>query len=476
MGNWDQMSIIKGIHLDQATAPAGSIAAAPRTLLDDVVRGRGQSMPLARQHTARRVSGMHFPAFSGAGRPSTLGYDSIAARPTDGHAVPAGYHTRVLLKSMPDDDTAIGQAPEIIGYLPLADKPGPKGLLLLSDRAGGVAPMVVEVSGAPWRAETTRYLGTAGDGRRGIVTPWRTLLMSGAGGWASERDIDAGPEAPHQGLGALHHHGLGALANRDGRLVFYFCDGGPDGYLYRFVSHAKQAPLLASGTLSAARFMADGTLIWRPLIWGTGTLTADNGFDDALSVQSQAARAAGVVGATVIGGASDVTTNPINDRVYVLSRFGAAAPARMIEIAAPGADHSIDRFDWDNLPLDDQNREAEGSTVDTPNRIATDPTGRLWIAAEAGARNGPPSGNGLHACDVDGPGRALTRLFFRAPRGTTLSAPVFTPDGTAMFVAIRHDAGCSAPDGPAWPDFVAGTPPRAAIVVVTRDDGGLIGS
>lgn len=470
------MSIIKGIRLDQATAPAGSIAAVPRTLLNDVVRDRGDAMPLAKQHAPRRVSGMHFPAFSGTGRPSTLGFDSIAARPTDGHAVPAGYHTRVLLKSAPGDDIAIGQAPEIIGYLPGTDRSGSKGLLLLSDTAGAAAPIAVDVSDLPWRVVGVRTLGTAGDGRRGVVTPWRTLLLGGAGGWASERDINAGPESAHHGLGALHHHGLGALANRDGRMVFYFCDGGEDGYLYRFVSHAKHAPLLASGTLSAAQFTADGTLIWRPLIWGTGRLTADNGFDDSLAVQSQAARAAAAVGATVIGGASDVATNPINDRVYVLSRSTDAAPARMIEIAAPGADQSVDRFDWDNLPLDDQHRDGEGSTVDSPNRIATDPTGRLWIATDAGARNGPVSANGLHACDVDGPGRALTRLFFRAPRGTTMSAPVFTPDGTTMFVAIRHDARVAAAGGPAWPDFAAGTPPRAAIVVVTRDDGGLIGS
>ena len=50
-----------------------------------------------------------------------------------------------------------------------------------------------------------------------------------------------------------------------------------------------------------------------------------------------------------------------------------------------------------------------------PDNVAFDSKGRLWIASDSAEVAG--TADGLYACDVSGPGRALTRQFFVAPQG-----------------------------------------------------------
>ena len=58
-------------------------------------------------------------------------------------------------------------------------------------------------------------------------------------------------------------------------------------YIYKFVSNgrydandrAANSALLDDGTLFVAKFSTDGTLDGMPLLWGTGPLTAANGFN-----------------------------------------------------------------------------------------------------------------------------------------------------------------------------------------------------
>lgn len=89
---------------------------------------------------------------------------------------------------------------------------------------------------------------------------------------------------------------------------------------------------------------------------------------------------------------------------------------------------------------------------------------------------------------TDGDDRGTGRMFFRAPEGAEVAGPCFTLDDRTLFLAIQHPAtdGVKYAKDPAslstfenaatrWPDFIDGMPPRPAIVVITKKDGGTIG-
>jgi secreted PhoX family phosphatase len=113
----------------------------------------------------------------------------------------------------------------------------------------------------------------------------------------------------------------------------------------------------------------------------------------------------------------------------------------------------------------------------TPDNIAFDPTGRLWIASDGA--NDFDIADGLYATDTDGEGRAVPRLFFACPTGAEMCGPCFTPDGKTLFVSVQHPAEDSETlDNPTtrWPDFADNLPPRPSVVAITHKDGLEIGT
>ena len=130
---------------------------------------------------------------------------------------------------------------------------------------------------------------------------------------------------------------------------------------------------------------------------------------------------------------------------------------------------------------------TDNGWFEAPDNAAVDSMGRLWIATDSktsGTRN-----NGLWAMETDGALRGTGKHFFGTPVGAELCGPRFTPDDRALFVSVQHpgDAGvkkwglfsrAATFEDPAtrWPDFEAGMPPRPSVVVITKKDGGPIGT
>jgi len=340
-------------------------------------------------------------------------------------------------------------------------------------------------------------------------------------GWIVEVDAldPTAPPVKRTALGRFAHEGAETIVNPDGRLVVYMGDDARNEYLYRFVSrdrvHAdrrRNRDLLDHGTLSVAVFGPDH-LEWRPLVFGEGPLTPENGFRDQGDVVIECRRAAELLGATPMDRPEDVEAHPTNGRVYVMltnnsDRTEGNAPnprpanrdGQILELVAPGGDHAADRFGWEILvlcgnPADpaiaaDWNPATSASGwFSCPDNCAFDPQGRLWVATDQGrswARTG--TADGLWALDTNGPERGRGRMFFRVPVGAELCGPRFTADGRQLFLAVQHPAADGPEDWPAfgrrstfhdpatrWPDFRDGMPPRPSVVVVRRQDGGRIG-
>jgi secreted PhoX family phosphatase len=79
-------------------------------------------------------------------------------------------------------------------------------------------------------------------------------------------------------------------------------------------------------------------------------------------------------------------------------------------------------------------------------------------------------------------GEARLRRFLVGPKGCEITGITETPDGRTLFVNIQHpgeDAKSIAEASSQWPGNKGyGRPgrPRSATIVITRDDGGVIGA
>jgi len=143
----------------------------------------------------------------------------------------------------------------------------------------------------------------------------------------------------------------------------------------------------------------------------------------------------------------------------------------------------------------------QGNIVDTPNGSADygapdglwfDYFGRLWVQTDQfGDGSGDFSNIGGNMMVCADPNTGETRRFLTAPNKCEVTGVTMTPDGKTMFVGVQHPGEEALASNPTqfsnWPqnqwsveaDGVTALPagrPRSSVVVITKDDGGIIGS
>ncbi|MGL4495310.1 MAG: PhoX family protein [Beijerinckiaceae bacterium] len=340
-------------------------------------------------------------------------------------------------------------------------------------------------------------------------------------GWVVEIDPMDPNSMPKKrtALGRFKHEGAAGITNKDGRYVIYSGDDQRFDYLYKFVSRgrvdannrAANMDLLAEGTLYAAKFNADGTMQWLPLVFGQGPLTEANGFRSQADVLIETRIAADMMGATKMDRPEDVEANPKTNRVYAMltnntqRKAGDENPANprannrfghIVEMIPPDGDHAAEKFTWDILvKCGDPSIAEVGATFNAatskdgwfgmPDNCAIDADGRLWVSTDGNSKSRTGRNDGLWAMETEGPARGTSKLFFRCPNGAEMCGPEFTPDGETLFLAVQHPGEADPEDSAApptnyktpttrWPDFQPHIPPRPSIVVVTKKGGGKI--
>ena len=345
-------------------------------------------------------------------------------------------------------------------------------------------------------------------------------------GWVVEIDPYAPKSMPKKrtALGRFKHENATCIVAPGGQPVIYQGDDARFEYLYKFVAagavsgnRATDRDLLDSGTLMVARFDADGTGEWLPLVHGTGPLTAANGFADQGDVLIKARKAADLLGATPMDRPEDVQANEVNRKVYLActnntARSTADAPnprtsnrwGHIVEITEDGDDHAGTSFSWEIFILCGDPNSATGDLLVTPDQLDALPLGRddtyfagfgdatalaalgspdnvgfdhqgnLWIVTDGSQPLG--TNNGAFAVPVEGPGRGHLRQFMSGPVEAEVCGCEFTPDFRTLLLAIQHpgERGTVAAPTSHWPNGGA-SQPRPSLIGVRRDDFDKIG-
>lgn len=336
-------------------------------------------------------------------------------------------------------------------------------------------------------------------------------------GWVVEIDPFDPTSTPvkRTALGRFKHEGATVVEAPDGRAVVFLGDDQANEYVYRFVSAEPWETAIAAGRspldegeLSVARFDADGTGAWIPLVAGDPALAA---FATQGDIAINARAAADAKGATKMDRPEWIDVHPGRKEGYVTltnnsGRGTGSNPAvdaanprpsnvygHIVRWTPPSGDWAAPTFAWEMFALaGDPTVPATGSTIvgdkyGSPDGIFVAPSGRLWIQTDVSSSTidkGAYAGFGNNQMLAADPANRETRRFLVGPAGCEITGVVTTPDEKVMFVGIQHPgeapSGDNDPADPkkysSWPDGAAGGRPRSSLLVITRDDGGVIGA
>jgi len=405
---------------------------------------------------------------------------------------------------------------------------------LLQQQRGADDPVVLAHACYGMWSTHSLYGWEAADSRFDLIqNPTEPLRF----GWIVEIDpMDpTRPPVKRTALGRFAHECASTFVAPDGRVAVYMGDDAKFEYVYKFVTAERFDPknpaanrdLLDKGTLYVARFDANGSGEWLPLVYDEkGPLNAAAGFRDQAEVLIKARAAAWLLGATPMDRPEDVEVNPLTGRIYIACTnndrrtaessvahyrgreidFGpnAANPralnryGHIVEIRETGDDHTSTTFSWEVFLLGGDSRDGkliasvteatsdtayyagftkadEVSPIGSPDNLGFDRDGNLWVVTDGDQPDG--SNNGCWVCPTTGPERGRLQRFMSGPIGAEICGCSFAPDGETLFLCIQHPGSGGSVTEPIshWPDG-PGTQPRASVIAVRKEGGGAVGT
>lgn len=337
-------------------------------------------------------------------------------------------------------------------------------------------------------------------------------------GWVVEIDPMDPTSKPKKrtALGRFKHENAALTINDDNHVVVYLGDDERGEHIYKFVSKNKYQPgnnaanrdLLEEGTLYVAKFSGQqgefkGEGEWLELTFGKNGLTAENGFKSQADVVIFARKAATIVGATTMDRPEWVAVHPGNKHVFCTltnNKYRGVKDSQPINSPNPreknpyghiirwapkNGDHLAQTFEWDLFVIagnptnqtglmkgsDNINKE---NMFNSPDGLGFDGDGRLWVLTDGKYSNKDKfEGMGNNQMLCADPESGEIHRFLTGPIASEVTGLTFTPDYKTMFVGIQHPGEKLAPSH--FPDG-GNSIPRSTVMVVTKDDGGVIGS
>ncbi|QOR39935.1 PhoX family phosphatase [Billgrantia diversa] len=316
-------------------------------------------------------------------------------------------------------------------------------------------------------------------------------------------------------LGRFAHEGVIFAPAVEGQSVV--CYSGDDArfeYIYKFVSArpyqaaTADGSLLDEGTLYVARFNEDGSGEWLALAPGKNGLTPKNGFADLADILINARSAADHAGATKMDRPEWGAVDPASGQVYFTLTNNTRRSEEQRDAANPRAEnhfghiirwqedgtHAAEHFQWDIFLLagdGESGRDLHGEPLDqdailaSPDGLWIDPDRRVWIQtdiSESAVNAGVYAPFGNNQMLVANPETGELKRFLTGPIGQEITGIAMTPDQRTLFVNVQHPgANTSAQDFAKnrltshWPEGGSEIP-RSATLVITREDGGIIGA
>ena len=340
-------------------------------------------------------------------------------------------------------------------------------------------------------------------------------------GWVVEID----PFDPHSmpvkrtALGRFKHENAALAETTDGRAVVYMGDDERGEFIYRFISRDRidhknpkaNRDLLDHGTLYVARFddgdknpdLPRGQGQWVELSHGKNGVDTASGFANQGDVLIHARLAGSVVNATRMDRPEWIVVSPKDGQVYCTltnnakrgedgQPVGGPNPreknvyGQILRWKAHNGDHGADTFDWDLFvvagnPVVHAGQPKAGSSnitaqnmFNSPDGLGFDDAGRLWILTDGDASNAADfAGMGNNQMLCADPVSGEIRRFMVGPVGCEVTGISFSPDQKTLFVGIQHPGENG---GSTFPEHLPDGKPRSSVMVISREDGGIIGA